>query len=74
MISQKLAPLIPGLLEKGKEKVVVEAIQIKVHNKLNEYMKKPENTTMIHNINDVIERFNDGYMKNGVFVHYGDEK
>lgn len=72
LISQKLAPLIPELLEKGKEKVIVQAIQIKVHNKLNEYLKKPENTTMIHNINDMIENFNDGYMKNGIFVHYGD--
>ncbi len=72
LISHKLAPLIPELLEKGKEKIIIEAVQIKVHNKLNEYMKKPENTTMIHNINDIIENYNNGYMKNGIFVHYGE--
>ena len=74
LISQKLAPYIPGLLDDGKNKIIIEGLKITVHNKLKEYIGKPKETTMVHNLNDFLDRFNDGYMNNGVFVHYADDE
>ncbi len=62
IISQKLAPYFPGLLNDVKKKVIIEGVKVKANNYYYSNIDvKPENTTNLHNTNDILEEINKSF-------------
>jgi hypothetical protein len=62
IISQKLAPYFPGLLDDVKKKVIIEGVKVKANNYYYSNIDvKPENTTNLHNVNNILEEINKSF-------------